>query len=303
MKPRSKALALYAEATRPRLDAIDRVRQQLDVEPAAPRRGWGLPIGAALVVAVVLLTGVWVAADPPPRALRSSDWTDAVLASGVHATFRGEGRVRGQGTPAITWRSGVIEISVDPDGGHRVTIETMEADVVVVGTLLKVERDALGTRVEVSHGTVEVTCSGSDAERIGGGQSRSCPPTTAAGMLGRARALQDHGASSERVLEAITGGLALAEGPISGELRAFRIQHLLLIGEDRRAQAYIDQYLALGTVLRRSQMARAGLQLAQRAGDCSAVDRYLSLIPPPERTAQDRDIQARCVGAGASGGR
>ena len=305
MSGRPPALERYAEATEPTADAVDRavgrVLAQVDPPmlrslppPQEPRpRAWTAWVGALVLGAVALGIVLSIERGAPDRSLGSlAEWSEAEIGPGVSARFMGEGQVRGEVSPAITWRTGTLELAVDPQAGQSVRVQTLEAEVRVVGTLFTVERSALGTRVSVSHGVVEVTCSGGGPGRVTSGGTRTCLPITGAGMLGRARVLEERGAASGEVLAAVEAGLALAEGPVAGELRAFRIQHLIRTGAHGRARAAIDEYLALGTVLRRSQMLRAGARLA--GGDCAAVRGYLERLPEGERTSEDLERAAGC---------
>ena len=102
-------------------------------------------------------------------------------------------------SPHIVWHSGK-SIDVDPQAGLAVTVETTDGTSRVLGTVFRVDRSALGTTVDVSRGQVEVNCKDQSSHRLVSGNRALCMPTSAAGMLGRARALTGQ---PEAVLEAI----------------------------------------------------------------------------------------------------
>jgi ferric-dicitrate binding protein FerR (iron transport regulator) len=279
--------------------ALAQLEAQAARERAHYRRRLLVPATLALIAAGLLLALVHQLQEPVPQpvalvVLDSDIWTERQLTPGVHARYQGQGSMYADSQTVLTWRDGTLELMVEPDQGQRVSVRTAEAEVRVVGTMLAVRRDALGTHVEVSHGRVEVQCSGAALGVLEGGQSELCLPVTGAGMLGRAQALEQQGASSEAILAAVDAGLQMAEGPVRSELLAFRIQHLLEMGKQAAALQHIEAYLAEGTTLRRTQMLRAGARLAQAAGRCRIALQYLREIPDNEALPDDRRLREWC---------
>ncbi len=307
-------LEAFADATKPSNLAVRRVKQRVleatnpslsqppegatstPLERLNARLRWAsrtqrpqrplLQVGLGAALAALVGYTVLPAALPPPAPvapppvsgpLASEDWSVHALRAGVTARLMGQGSVRGDGTE-ITWQSGTLELTVDPAAQLTVDIQTQEAQIEVLGTILTVDRNALGTRVGVARGMVRVTCADQDALLIAAGESELCLPTTAGGLLGRAQALESQGASSEAVLQAVEQGLAIVDGPVEGELRAFRIQHLLQLGRSTEALEHIDAYVASGTLLRRTQMLTAGSQIAEAVGGCKRALPYLRAL-------------------------
>jgi ferric-dicitrate binding protein FerR (iron transport regulator) len=297
----SKALLRHLE---PGAEAVSRVRagvlaqmeRQAARESRPPRGRLLLPATLAAVAAALIHQAQQPVPQPVALVMLDSEgsWTERELTPGVHARFQGQGSMYADSQTSVTWRDGTLELMVEPEQGHRVSVRTAEAEVRVVGTMLAVRRDALGTHVEVSHGRVELQCSGAAPGVLEGGQSELCLPVTGAGMLGRAQALEQQGASSDAILAAVEAGLQMAEGPMQSELSAFRIQHLLKLGKQAAALQHIEAYLAEGTTLRRTQMLRAGARLAQAAGRCHTALQYLDEIPADEVQPDDRRLRAWC---------
>ena len=297
---------LLSQLDRDQDDTVQRVRNNVLNRVEAmrlSRLAWfrygfiGLTAAAAAIVLV--MAGRWVmpTAQPdlsPQPLVSDAVFTDHEIHAGVWARYQGTGTQHGD-QPLITWQIGVLVLSVDPEARVDVTIQTQEAEVRVVGTVLTVDRDALGTSVRVAHGRVEVTCSGEATVVVPGGQTEVCLPRTAAGMLGRAEALERDGATSDRVHAAINRGLKMAQGPIEGELRAFRIQHLIKLGQTKEALKRIDEYHESGTTLRRRQVLAAGVDLAMNRGDCRTATRYLEPLLIEERTVHSLTALAQCT--------
>ncbi|MFZ5481409.1 MAG: hypothetical protein ACOZNI_31905, partial [Myxococcota bacterium] len=154
----------------------------------------------------------------------------------------------------VAWEVGTLAVDLDP-GSADLEVVTDEASVRVVGTVFTVTRDALGTTVAVQQGKVAVACAGQAPFTLTG--EASCPPTRAAGMLGRARRLLVTGAPTGEVLAAVDRGLALAEAgdPVRGELVALRIEALVGASRFDEALAAAEAYLASGETARRDEVA------------------------------------------------
>lgn len=191
------ALATWRTATRGSLEAQARLRAAVSTsEGQAARRPWAIALAGAAVAGAV----VWAlqpAAPSPVSLALSAPVSEAPsmpvqVSPEVAATVGGLGQVTGDTRNVhVAWEKGTLSLEVEPDRGINLAVETDEATVRVVGTGFDVARDAFGTRVSVRHGRVAVVCSRGAERMLGAGEHATCLPRTAAGMLGRARALQD----------------------------------------------------------------------------------------------------------------
>ena len=94
------------------------------------------------------------------------------------------------------------------------------------------------------------------------------PPTSASGMLGRARALQDQGARWQDVLDAASAGLAQDSGigTVRSELEVLRLEALVEVGRPEEAREAARAYLASGSTTRRADVERIAAQLESSLG-------------------------------------
>ena len=144
--------------------AVDRIWRRF--EDSRARRRWpawtlagagGLGLaGAAVAAAVVALS--WPSAERTLQleslATRTHTWSEQ-----VSLDVTGRGTVRGTDQDVqIRWLSGHLRIEVEPNTGTRLQVHTDEARVQVIGTVLSVDRGALGVAVGVEKGRVRVTC-------------------------------------------------------------------------------------------------------------------------------------------------
>lgn len=188
-------------------------------------RGWGIPV----VLASVAAAAAWVLW---PRPVDGPLVTGA-LTRDVHVEVDGSGTAMGTGRELrLTWDAGALGVEVEPGRGVELLVRTPEAEVEVVGTGFDVVRDALGTSVHVRHGRVRVACTGGEASELGPADSTTCLPTSAAGRLGRVRALQARGAPWA---EEVVGALALpdATGSVHDELQAAQLDGYVSSGDPR----------------------------------------------------------------------
>ena len=133
---------------------------------------------------------------------------------------------------------------MDPQAGLSVTVETTDGEIRVLGTVFRVERSALGTAVDVTRGQVEVNYEDQSSHRLMSGNQALCMPTSAAGLLGRARAITGQ---PELVLASIEQGLELDSHPaVEGELRALQVDVLVELSRNQDAMAAARAYLSLG---------------------------------------------------------
>jgi hypothetical protein len=161
----------------------------------------------------------------------------------------------------------------------------------VVGTAFDVRRDALGTRVDVARGQVSVTCRGGAEVILTAAQAHTCLPNTAAGLLGRARALSERGRSSHIAIEALD--LALTLRPTAVERREIQALHVqLLVAEARLAEARALALEALedSSSHRRSELVRISADLTAQLEGCDAARALLA-----EEGGADGDLPTACA--------
>ena len=103
---------------------------------------------------------------------------------GLRLQSQGIGMVGGtEQSPEIAWTTGVLDLDVDPEAGLSVSIQTTDGRISVLGTVFRVERNALGTEVSVREGRVQVDCEDGSSHTLVSDASTLCLPTTGAGML------------------------------------------------------------------------------------------------------------------------
>jgi ferric-dicitrate binding protein FerR (iron transport regulator) len=260
-EPPPPELRRFARETRPHRDEVERLRRRLPLHEgpihaarptllgrlsspsAGPWRAWLLlpAVGALAALALALRPAA------APTALPAGPSTVAV-SDDVRLDVDGLGEVSGPGrAPRVAWQRGLLRASVTPHQGIDLRVQTPEAEVRVVGTVFSVDRGPLGTRVEVERGRVEVRCVGGDARFVEPGEIVDCAPTTAAGNLGRARALQHAGAPLDEVLAATAAGQAMdATDAVRAELRWVGVEVLRQRGQPEAAVAAARAALELG---------------------------------------------------------
>jgi hypothetical protein len=283
-------LARAAPATAATSDDVARLRAGLDTRRVHHRRvrfaqlsSAGLAAAAAMVAVVLPAELPAPPAAPVPLAASFDGPSDGPVQAGpkVRLQLDGTGELRGDSqAPRLAWSAGKVEVSVEPNAGIDLRVQTREGEVRVVGTVFSVERDPLGTTVGVSRGKVEVACEGKPARYLSAGQSSTCWPTSAGGLLGRARALHSSGASAGLVLETIQAGLAQGkgEGPIHDELAVLRIQQLQAAGQPSEALPAARDYLAAGSTLRRAEVARLAAELLDDDSSCEDAAGILAAL-------------------------
>lgn len=273
-------MAAYGRATRSSASAEARLRARLSTSEASS--GWAGRL-ALLGAAGLAAAGLVVAFRPSPPEPVAKTFSEGATATAtalgpeVTAQATGVGAVTGDAKNLhVAWQNGTISLEVEPERGIALDVKTDEALVRVVGTGFDVVRDALGTRVTVRHGKVQVDCVGGDSVLLATGESRSCLPQTAGGMLGRARALGDAGAPATDQLAAVERGLALAgPGPVQEELRFLQLGLLLKADRNADALTLAETMLADGQSVRRSEVVETAARLHIGAGDCAGATRWL----------------------------
>lgn len=264
-----------------------RARVQAGGSRAAPRAGRLVAVAAitslAAGIGLFLTRQALEPAPKPPVAVAAalettSGWAVHGAVPFVALSYRGAGAVEGTSdAPHIRWDTGTLNVDVASGRGVRLAVETREALVRVVGTGFTVGRDALGTRVDVRHGRVEVDCGEEITRVLDVGDSVICLPRSAAGLLGRARALQAEGAPAAAVLEAIERGLALADAPaaVRDELSASRIRVLFDLGRSAEVLDASRSYLAGATATRRADVETMAANAAMALGGCATAAPWL----------------------------
>ncbi len=262
----------FADATRARPDALRRLEQRLEAEVADPERVREIlahapsarpgaegrvlhrlaarlrhpavphsrvrPVFAvALATAALVMWAVRAVPLPLAGSLSAPEWKTANPTAQVALNFQGEGTLGGtNAAPDIDWRAGTLKVEVEPNKGIKLAVKTREAVVRVVGTGFSVDRGALGTTVEVTHGRVSVECAApaggtGESVMLGAGERHVCLPTTPAALLGRARALSASHASPADVLATVDRGLtASPTGSVREELQVARMESLAAAG-------------------------------------------------------------------------
>ncbi len=121
----------------------------------------------------------------------------------------------------------------------------------------------------------------------------ACLPTTAAGWLTRARALEDRGAAAAQVLAAADAGVALgAEDAVRSELEVTRMGALLRSGRAADALAAAEAALPGAGPDRAEELHRAAARLALASGDCARALPHLEALTAP--TADELAHTANC---------
>lgn len=253
-----RELKTYASETRPRRQAVLRVTGEvyatLDARTLRrPRRAPVFALGlAGGGLAAVVAVGLHLAFAPsmpgpteePLRLVSEDGWSTVEPTRDVALDFLGKGSIRGTSeAPELQWNSGTVRAEVTPNQGVDLTVRTPEATVQVIGTVFEVERGAPGTTVTVARGKVKVECDLGTAALLRPGQQHTCLPTTAAGLLGRARYLQRKSAPPAEILTAVELGLGRqGNDAVHFELRYVRV---VVLAESGRRKAALRQASAL----------------------------------------------------------
>lgn len=299
-------LRSYREATRPSANELARIRAS--VSAGRTSSPWMASLSAVAGVAAVVAV-VWSLRPVEPVPVeRHIDTTAQVGPAAVETVAVGDDvrvDVRGQGTVTGTPKDvqvglvgGKLSVEVTPEQGIQLAVRTDEATVRVIGTGFDVTRDALGTMVEVRHGRVQVDCTDGASTLITAGESRLCLPGTAAGMLGRARALQDGGAAPEVVGDAVQRGLSMAsEGPVRAELRNVQLGVEVRAGRTDAALTLAEDMLRSGETLRRAETLQLAARLRVLAADCAGADPWLRELGSMGAVPADDPARTTCPGS------
>jgi len=259
---RRPELDAFEDGTRPDERAVARVRSRvlhsLDQAELAQARlvrrlSLAVPVAAAALLALLLAiprpTALPAPGQPPVVVASEADWSAIEVTREVRLDYRGVGELTGtRAAPELAWRSGTVKASVEPDRGIELVVTTPESRVMVLGTVFEVSRSALGSQTRVEKGIVKVECSIGAGRVLRRGQRHTCMPATAAGLLGRARRLQDDGARPSAVLQALelAAGRPDASGPVLEEIAWVRVEVLATSGRRRAALAEARRLVAAG---------------------------------------------------------
>lgn len=255
-------LDAFEAGTQPEDAAVARVRarvlhslDQAELAQARLVRRMSLAVPVAAVALLMLLfaiprkTALPGPGEPAVVVASELDWSALEATREVRFDYRGEGELSGtREAPQLAWRSGTVKASVEPDRGIELVITTPESRVRVIGTVFEVTRSALGSQTRVERGIVRVDCALGTRAVLRRGQRHTCMPATAAGLLGRARRLQDDGARPSQVLEALdlSVGRPDASGPVLEEIAWVRVEVLATSGRRRAALAEARRLVAAG---------------------------------------------------------
>ena len=310
------SLEQFRRDTEPTPQSLSRVEGRVFSAPQP--RSWGIPILAACSLGLAGLlawalgpaaeipeaelsapVAVQAAAPPEATALAGEEGRTTILDGKVSLVWKGRGSLGGARlSPVVEWDRGTVEVEVEPKQGIQLSVQTREAMVKVVGTGFEVRRDVQGTAVFVRHGMVEVTCAdGGPSVLIGAGQQRLCAPTTAVGMLARARARQSAGTPAAELLPLVEQGLGAADPSdvVEGELNVMKVQ--LLQELDRKAEALqtAERYLQNPSAPRVVEMHRVAAALGMATGGCDAAKAHLRVLQKMEPKVSELRQLAACV--------
>ncbi len=293
-------ISTYRGETEPDQERVGRLRGRIEERRRHSRRGPLRP-WMAVLVPLGMGAGWWGFAREAPISERSLEGGGApellAISRDVGVRFAGKGQIHGtEREPHIRWEAGTLTVEVEPDRGVKLDVTTREATVRVIGTGFTVQRDALGTRVAVAHGTVEVTCAGREPNLLEANEATLCLPTSAAGLLARAAALRDHGAPIDVVLSTVDLGLTgqTDTSPVRNELLLLRMQALAESGDPVQALADADRYLDARDNYRRDEVLRFAAVVAMDSSGCSRAAAYLRPLARPEALAADLLMLADC---------
>jgi ferric-dicitrate binding protein FerR (iron transport regulator) len=284
----------YRAASTPGPDTVDRVRRGLH----APRRRSPIPRlaagGVILAVAAALLLSLRPPAAPAETPLAHGE---LALTRDVRLSTDGEGVAHTRDRQIeIAWAHGTLGVEVEPERGVQLAVVTDEATVRVVGTGFTVLRDALGTRVAVSHGKVETDCAFGGPVLLVAGETRTCLPRTAVGAVGRIRALQAARIGPTDALAEIDAALARPDaiGAAANELGALRVGALLDLGRDADALLASEHVLTTAPGARDGDLHRVAARLHVAAGRCDAARPHLAALAAAAALGEDAALVPLC---------
>lgn len=288
------------EAERARYERMLRVRAA-ELGESSGRSWFSLPVGLTLAGAAaagLFAVNTLGPAEPRPLAMTlEGPAAQATLTEHVRLRYAGQATVSGTDqAPNIELASGRVEVDVDPGLGIQLRVRTPEAEVKVLGTVFSVERSPLGSEIQVQRGRVGVSCADGSEQVLEAGQTHTCLPTDAAGLLGRSRALQAAGAPPLTVLASADAGLAAPEldPGTRGELTFVRLEALTATQSYGLALEAAQAYLASGETGRRPDALEAAARLSLLSGGCAASEPFVAELEASGQQARVAEVRTRC---------
>ena len=191
----------------------------------------------------------------------------------VALRYEGVGALEGtESSATISWRSGRIDVEVEPNRGVQLTVATPDAEIEVVGTVFSVESLDGSTVVDVTRGSVRLRCLFGGTQMILGGFGGTCQGESSAAALISARRSLSAGAPLAS-LSSIDAVLDRAAGPLGSELRFVRVEALVSLGRSQEAIVDLHEYLADEAAPRRTDAGNLLRDLQSR--DPSAPSAHL----------------------------
>ncbi len=281
-------------------DAVLRTQARITAEARDRKRSWGwmaAPLGLAAAAALVI--GVMSVPSAPVELAQTlaadGEQIEVQPTEHVRLAYDGQGQLGGTDrAPRLQWESGSVHVEVTPDQGIDFRVQTADAEVRVLGTVFDVNSTHLGTQVTVNEGKVAVLCEDGVERVLRAGETGECLPSTAAGLLGRARAFQAQGAH-DLSLMAAEKGLAIkgTEPAVVSELSLVRIEELVALGSASEAVSMVERYLQLHPGSNRApELHRTAAAVLLQRGDCVSAWPHLDALP--DRTPDEDGWLAAC---------
>lgn len=284
----------------PDLEAVDRIWARYTttraLEPRRRRRR--IAGGVVALAAAAALTALWASAEEPERSVDlASPVTPVAHDWGRNVSLQAVGQGTMTGTDAdsvLEWSTGTVQVEVTPKTNTRMAVVTEEARVEVIGTVFQVRRDALGSTVGVDRGEVAVHCKDGTQIDLTAGQSHTCLPVTAAGLLGRAEELNASGRRGTELAKTLDRGIAVASGgPVLGELLWRRIEINYAEGDLDAVLADAERYLSHDSG-QSMEVSKRAAYLAHRNRDCARAIPWLQRLHA-QGSALDSVMLAECL--------
>jgi hypothetical protein len=161
-------------------------------------------------------------APPPrlqPRSLESSDPSKPLqIVAGVEVLLHGHILLTGTPRAPRLVLQGSAVIDVVPGSVDSLELDSVAAQVSVLGTRFAVEEGATATTVRVERGKVAVQCRTGQQARLIAGQQLECP--NANGLYMQAKLLQRQGAPAQDLLPVVESALAFPDYALHSQLEA-----------------------------------------------------------------------------------
>ncbi|MFN7147634.1 MAG: hypothetical protein ACK4YP_27950, partial [Myxococcota bacterium] len=124
----------------------------------------------------------------------------------------------------------------------------------------------------------------------------TCLPRTAAGALGRIRALEARGLGPDAALEEIDAALGRpdATGAVANELGAMRVRALLAQGRTADALTATEHALRVWPGARDVELRRVAARLHAAAGECASARPHLDFLAGANALGEDSALLSLC---------